>query len=202
MNQMFRAVKSVQDELLKQFPNGEYIPLENIVRAVEGLTSIDETYYVKFDVNPQNPIWGEFTRWSRQPSAYAPFQTAVEVRYASHLNKEQRRFVVCKELCHALDAYDGTCVSPRTIDSLVNSFALASQDGHKRHLATTSPAEVLAEVCARELMLPYQVREKILESTGTPNYAEIAEKHGMMDEELASIFGEGHMGLIKVWLNG
>jgi hypothetical protein len=61
---------------------------------------------IRFRTRPRRAPWGQFFRWD-QLKQYGGTETLVQVRYASHLSDGFRRFVVCKELCHALDTTEG-----------------------------------------------------------------------------------------------
>jgi hypothetical protein len=137
--------------------------LETITNVVEGFTAIDKVVFVRYDTEPDNPIWGSFQKWVGLPAPYRSIETWVEVRYASHLDETWRRFVVCKELCHALEEDDGChSVSSSGIDQLVNIFSLNSKKTLKE-LERTPPitAEFLAEAAALELLCPMPIRRAV-----------------------------------------
>src|SRR4051812_46975095 len=106
---MLKAVASVRDEVLKRCNGKPHFDLEVITAVFTAVTAIDQLVFVQYDTPEENPIWGEFTRWTRQPGVYQSFETMVEIRYAQHLLKNEAwlRFIVCKELCHSLEAPDG-----------------------------------------------------------------------------------------------
>src|SRR5665213_2819125 len=130
---MLKAVASVSIELCKICPPREQT-VQMIAEMFERKTVLDEIVFVQFDTPILNPIWGEFQRYRRQPSVYATFNTVAEIRYATHLlNRiDWLRFVVTKELCHALEAPTGQHeVENGTMDGLVTKFSLYS---HAREL--------------------------------------------------------------------
>lgn len=131
-------------------------PLEIIVNSVTAYTPIDEIVYVRYNSRPQNPIWGQFRKFAQQPSAYTGEKTFVEIRYASHLSRDFYRFIVCKELCHALDSDEGThSVTNRAVTRLINTFALWSANKPASGVGTPAvDAETYAEIGALELELP------------------------------------------------
>ena len=160
---MLKPVARVRDAIMHEFPDG-CASLEAITRIVSGVTLIDHVWFIEYDVLRINPIWGSFRRFERRLAVYEPMQTIVEVRYASHLSEAERRFVVCKELCHALDANNGAHhVSDAAIQALVDTFSLMSQEMTGKPNAPFQ-AEQMAEVCSVELLCPLPVRkQKILE---------------------------------------
>ena len=160
---MLNLVCQVRDAILKE--NGGIVPvtLEMVSSIVEMMTPIDEIIFIEYQAPATNPIWGQFQKWTYLPTAYASFTTRVEVRYASHLSEEWRRFVVCKELCHALDESTGShSASGRSVDNLLKAFALISTQQRPRSTALAYQAEVLAEIGAIELLCPLQIREPLV----------------------------------------
>lgn len=157
--------------------------LETITFAIEAYSPIDEIIYVEFEAPPSNPIWGQFLKYGKQPSVYASAQTIVEIRYAKHLSECWRRFVVCKELCHALDADEGThSVTDRSIDRLINKFALRSTKTETT--GRSSPefqAELLAEIGALELLCPIELRKE-LSSSNDCSCDSLCDKFGIPSE--------------------
>jgi len=124
---MLSTVCQVSSGITRELGNTNRRTLETITFAIEAYSPIDEIIYVEYDVPDTNPIWGQFLKYGRQPSVYASSKTTVEIRYAKHLSERWRRFVVCKELCHALDSDEGThSVSDKSIERLMNKFALMS----------------------------------------------------------------------------
>lgn len=164
---MLPAVLSVKTEVLNRC-NVDSIDLETVAQVFTELTPIDEIIFVPYDTPPENPIWGRFTRWGQQPAAYAPFTTVVEIAYATHLSEPWRRFVVCKELCHALEVGNG--VHANDIDRLVEAFVIKSAAGDidsTHHVRVFAP-ELLAECGAIEILYPLEEREALLVEDATP----------------------------------
>lgn len=176
---MLKTVRQVSSGLLKE-RGDEYHPLENIVFAVEAYSPIDEVYYVGYESSKDNPIWGQFFKFVQTPNSYSSSKTIVEVRYALHLDTYWRRFVTCKEMCHSLDADEGThSATDRSVDYLVNSFSLLSAKKHygDNPLKAMS-AEILAEVGALELLCPLEIREDIVR-TANGNVESACTKYGI-----------------------
>ena len=174
---MLRAVASVRDELLKRCPKPHF-GLELITAVFFGLKTIDKHIFVRYDTPPENPIWGEFTRWNQQPGVYAPFETVVEIRYAAHLLRAEDwlRFIICKELCHSLEAPDGGHdVSSRTMERVVDTFSLLSAQRKLGEVCPTFNLEMLAEVGALELLCPLSVRKQIVAEKGQPDEKALVE---------------------------
>ncbi len=198
---MLKAVASVRDEVLRQCA-ADKIDLQVITNVFTGLTIVDQIAFVGYEVPRENPIWGEFTRWSRQPGVYRSFETIVEIRYAKHLSEAERRFVVCKELCHALDTEDGVCdVSTNAMNNLVDGFSLISA-GNIKKLSPVMTSELIAHSGALELLCPLQVRKEILQNNGKPDdemLPKIAEKYLIPEMQLLWAFDEEHIKAME-WL--
>lgn len=159
---MFKAVGKASAEIFGELGH-KRTDLGTITRVVLGVTAIDKVVFVEYESTPENPIWGSFQKWVQRPSPYSSLENWVEIRYASHLDETWRRFVVCKELCHALEEDDGChSVTVSGMDNLVNAFSLASKKGARP--AKQDPpitAEFLAEAAAIELLCPMPVRREI-----------------------------------------
>lgn len=165
---MLKAVAKVRDEVLKQCGGVNKVNLEVITRVFSGVTALDVIVFVRYEAPPENPIWGEFARWNRQPGVYQSFETIVEVRYAAHLlgpgKEDWRRFVICKELCHSLEAAQGSHdVSKAAMENLVDCFSLMSA-GKYENLPRAAHIEILAEAGALELLCPLATRREILKA--------------------------------------
>jgi hypothetical protein len=159
---MFKAVAKASAEIFNELGRNR-TDLATITRIVEGVTAIDKVVFVEYESTTDNPIWGSFQKWVQRPTPYSSLETWVEIRYASHLDETWRRFVVCKELCHALEEDDGChSVSPSAMDLLVNAFSLNSK---RTELLGKQPppitAEFLAEAAALELLCPMPIRREI-----------------------------------------
>jgi hypothetical protein len=164
---MLKAIASVRDQVVRECRNGQ-IDLATISRIFTAVTVVDHIVYVCYDTPADNPIWGEFCRWTRRPSVYDSMETIVEVRYAAHLSEDWRRFVVCKELCHALDTAEGCHVATAgAIDNIVNAFSLKSAAQAPDHTVPAFQAEIIAEAGAIELLFPLPVRKERL-AAGEP----------------------------------
>lgn len=161
---MIPAVIAVRNAGQRQFPDLETFDLEQITNIVEGYTKIDTVEFIGYNTPPTNPIWGEFYRFNR----FIPYkgnEEVVQIRYATHLSKEWLRFVITKELCHALDDRSGThTVSAQSVSSLITILSLISgvQSGPK--LSIAAQAEKLAEICAMEILIPISVRRRMIAS--------------------------------------
>lgn len=174
---MFRAVANVRDEVLRRCGNGE-ITLGHVTAAFKQVTAIDEIVYAPYDVPKTNPIIGQFSRYTKSPGVYVPSKTLVEIQYASHLDEAWRRMVVCKELCHALEAPEGVhSASNEGIDKLVEGFALLSSASDlKDHLKDDGGAlglEFMAEFGALEILFPLPRRKQLFEEGMTPDQTKI-----------------------------
>jgi predicted HicB family RNase H-like nuclease len=120
------------------------------------------------------------------------------LRYASHLDETWRRFVVCKELCHALEDDDGChSVTAASMDNLVNAFSLRS----KKNLTQadqTPPitAEFLAEAAAIELLCPMPIRRSV-EARGLEDHEEVCAIYGIPYEYGWFAFGKQWMDAME-----
>lgn len=174
---MFAAIAKASAEIHAAVGNGK-TDLDTITKVVVGVTAIDKVVFVKYDTPPDNPVWGSFQKWVKRPSPYSSLETWVEIRYAGHLNEIWRRFVVCKELCHALEEDDGChSVSPTAMDNLVAAFSLRS----KNQPTTQSPpitAEFLAEAGALELLCPMPIRREV-EKLKLEDHTEVCAQYGL-----------------------
>lgn len=194
---MLKTVCQVSAGLHKELGE-KYYNLENIVFAVEAYSPIDEVYYVGYDVPSHNPICGQFFKFVQTPNAYSSSKTVVEVRYALHLDARWRRFVVCKEMCHSLEADEGThSATDRSVDYLVNGFSLFSA----KKVFGDNPlkamnAEILAEVGALELLCPLAVRKKIIK-TADGNYDKFCEAFGIPKYYADVAFNEDIVAAVK-----
>lgn len=161
---MLKDALRVRDAILAASGDG-YASLQTITQIVSGVTAIDQVRFTSYDVPVDNPILGSFRRFERRLAAYEPVSTIVEVRYASHIPEPMRRFVVCKELCHALEADNGAHhVSDREIENLVETFSLTSNSDITGPIPETFRLEQMAEVCSIEILCPLQRRKEILAS--------------------------------------
>jgi hypothetical protein len=156
---MLDAIKAVRAETLKLCEENGHCTLQEVSNLIEAYTKIDETRYLQFSAPRSNPIWGEFLRWQH----FVPYggeKTTVEIRYASHLDIPERRFIVAKELCHALDNTKGShTASDDSVSDLITQLSLLSAS-----TSFTAPllAEKVAEFGAVELMIPLAIRKQLL----------------------------------------
>lgn len=163
---MLGAIRKIRDEACRAFPESETFTLQQITNLIEAYTAIDEVEFVRFPSTPENPIWGEF----RRREYFKPYEgekTLVQIRYASHLDLGWRRFVVCKELCHALDSRKGAhTASDASVTDLIVDLALLSVATQPTDRINELPveAEKVAEAGAMELLVPLNIRRQLLES--------------------------------------
>jgi hypothetical protein len=161
---MLRSATPVLIEVYKRFPDGG-ADLESVQAIVEGVTHIDRVHFVRYDVPAVNPIIGQFRRFRQYDAVYAGEVTIVEVRYASHLDEPLKQLVVCKELCHSVEAPDGKhAVSDDGIDDLVAAFSMFSRSQAVQNAPVEFGIEMLATSTAIEIMCPFPARKKKLSS--------------------------------------
>nr|AIA13915.1 Unknown Function [uncultured bacterium] len=200
---MFKAVGKASAEIYRTLGRNR-TDLGTITRAVESVTAIDKVVFVEYESSPNNPIWGSFQKYVRRPSPYTSIETWVEIRYASHLDTTWRRFVVCKELCHALEEDDGChSVSPSAMDALVNSFSLGSKRTIEEAKQTTPPiaAESLAEAAALELLCPMPIRREV-EARGLEDHTEVCAEWGIPYEYGWFAFGKRWIDAMDGFIRG
>jgi hypothetical protein len=196
---LLRVVAGVRDQVVKRAAGGK-ITLEIIEAVFTGLTIVDHIVYVAYDTPVDNPIWGEFCRWSKRPGVYTPMETIVEVRYAAHLRTDWRRLVVCKELCHSLESSEGCHdASSTAMDNLVDSFSLQS---HAKNGNTGFPpfeAEILAQVGAIELLCPIEMRKQLLSGPAPIDAITLSQNFEIPIEIAQKIVDPGYNDAIE-WL--
>jgi hypothetical protein len=164
---MLKIVRQVSAGLVKDIGGGRTYTLETIAKAVEAYSPIDEIVYLGYDVGPDNPIWGQFRKYGRQPTVYAGQKTFVEVRYATHLDIPWKRFVVCKELCHSLETDEGNhSVTDRAVERIISYFSMVSTSKINGRMSAPINAEILAEIGAIELLCPMQERSALIAEHG------------------------------------
>ncbi|WP_156330489.1 hypothetical protein [Bosea vaviloviae] len=197
---MLKTVCQVSSGLRKELGE-KYYNLENIVYAVEAYSPIDEVYYVGYNVPAKNPIYGQFFKFVQTPNSYASAKTVVEIRYALHLDTQWRRFIVCKEMCHALDADEGThSATDRSIEAIVSGFSLMSarQEFLDNPLKAMT-AEILAEIGAVELLCPLEVRSRIItEANG--QYEKYCDEFGIPRQIASLAFNENIIASVRTMI--
>ncbi len=162
---MFGVIKTVRDEAQRR-AGSDKLDLEDITSIVDEITLIDKTIFAPYDVPETNPILGRFAKWSTAPGVYSAHRVIVEIAYAKDLPEQWRRFVICKELSHALltlGQENGHEVSEAAIRGLADAFALQSARGAVEKFNGGEYAdEISAEAAATELLFPLSVRESEL----------------------------------------
>lgn len=193
---MFYAIGTASAEIFKEVGD-QPADLSLITKIVEGVTAIDKVVFVEFESTPANPILGAFQKWVTRPTPYSSLETWVEIRHASHLDESWRRFVVCKELCHALEEDDGChSVSAGGMDYLVNAFSLHSKKEDMGKQTPPITAEFLAEAGAIELLCPMPVRREIA-ALGLEDFDDHCAKYGIPSAYGWFAFGPKWMDAIQ-----
>lgn len=192
---MLNHVRRVSQGLLRELGEGNRHSLESVVNAVEAYSPIDRVVYVAYNVSNTNPIWGQFRKFGRAPSAYSSLETVVEVLYADHLSTDWRRFVVSKELCHALDTDEGAhSVTDRAIDRIISRFSLLSA---QKEITSSTPAfdaEALAEIGAIDLLCPLENRKALI---GTEDPLKLCRRFGIPTDYADVAFGPSYIEIIE-----
>lgn len=136
--------------------------ISTVKAAVEAVTEIDNIILQKVAIGDDNPLLGEYTRYERRESAYSSIVTTAEIYYANHMNTCWTRFVVCKEICHALlDGEDGRADTAEKVEELLEF--LVQSKGAKHLISKASfQTEGLAEWAALEILCPVEDRRIIL----------------------------------------
>jgi hypothetical protein len=152
-----------------------------------------------YDVPRTNPIWGAFRRFEQRDAVYADIVTIVEIRYAKHLSEAEKRFVICKELCHSLEAPDGThMVSDEGIDELMATFSVYSAEG-KTSVLPAFGLEMLAEVSALEILCPFPIRKQRIDGGAHLDCAAVAAEFGIPTHYAVLAFREHYMtGIARI----
>lgn len=163
---MLGAIKTVRDEARRR-SGSDNLTLEAIKKAVDEATVFDELTFAPFEVPETSPFLGRFSKWSVPLGVYSSHKIIVEIAYAKHLSEPWRRFVICKELSHALITFgkeNGHEVSESSIRGLVDAFSLQSALRYAEHAQPQNAyvEEKLAEAAAIELLLPMHARESEL----------------------------------------
>jgi hypothetical protein len=175
---MLKLVTRVSEGIQELSRGAKPFTLETVAKVVRNISPLDEVYFVGLPIAADNPLWGGFTKWRQRPTAYSPLHTYAEIRYGMHLSPTWKRFIVCKELCHALDGdKDSHTVTEDEVDDIVGKFALMSSLEAIDKYSQPLKAELLAEVCALELMCPLRVRRPLVESGVSA--AQIAAEYGI-----------------------
>jgi hypothetical protein len=174
---MFKAVSKASAKIYAAIGDNK-ADLQTITNVIEGFTAIDKVVFVQYESAPDNPIWGSFQKYVTS-APYRSVETWVEVRYASHLDETWRRFVVCKELCHALEEDDGNhSITAVSMDNLVDAFSLTSKSKLLKKQPAPINAEFLAEAAALELLCPMPIRRAV-EAMGLEDHEEMCAKYGI-----------------------
>ncbi|MDB5593720.1 MAG: hypothetical protein JWM36_681 [Hyphomicrobiales bacterium] len=196
---MLFAIRSVRDLILEEAGETPPFTLQAITSAIQRLTRIDEVIFVGYECSPSNPIWGQFQRWDRRPSVYSSFETIVEIRYALHMSDAWRRFVVVKELCHALDRSEGShTVTDNAVGNLIGSLALRSSK-KKVENNLGFHAEIMAEASAIELLCPLPLRKRMLQDNTFQQRGSfaVAELFGVPEGYLRTAFDPEYLEMIE-----
>jgi len=201
---MLKDVANVRDGILKTCA-GHECDLQTITNAFVAYTVFDRIDFVPYDTPVSNPIIGEFTRWHMLPAPYSASQSIVEVRYAKHLSQADRRLVVCKELCHALEAPTGVhVVSDEGIQEIVEAFSIQSSNEAPGKVTVNVALETVAMVGALEILYPIQERLEILKG-GMPDEAGIvalAQKYQLQPHQIEASLQPSYIEIIQGLMNG
>jgi hypothetical protein len=130
-------------------------------------------------------------------------ETAVEIRYASHLlgRPDWLRFVICKELCHALASPIGAHDTANgTIVDLIARFSVLSHQQPLTGMSYAYSIEILAEVAALEILCPLARRKAIVAAEGQPDQArlgDLAIEFNLPLEQMTLAFVPGFMSALE-----
>ena len=176
LKSLFDVVQDVQAE-----HEQGHLPyqIETIRKAILRSVGAERMEIIEFD-SPENPVLGKFVRYEMAPAPYALPETKIDIFYSQELNHCWRRFVVCKEMCHALENDEEMRV--HTIDDLDRLIqALTLPSGASETLASFPPfsAEKFAEFAALELLCPLRDRRALIRNGG---------RDTMSDLQIATLF--------------
>lgn len=173
MHIVLKSLAAVIETVRQEQAQG-YLPytIPVIQRAISTVTQIDRIEITGFD-SPGNPIHGKFVLYQSPPGVYAESEPKVEVFYSQELNYCWQRFVICKELCHALEEGDDTRVNTiEDLDKLVEALILPPEASVQLSGFAPFNAERFAELAALELLCPRRDRKALMRSS---NYSEMSE---------------------------
>ncbi|KAA0577669.1 hypothetical protein [Azospirillum sp. Sh1] len=174
---MFSKIRSIR-QLVRKSHVANTLPyhIQPIRDSITQICNIDKISFIKFE-EPDNPIIGRYLRYEGAMGVYSA-GTCVDVQYSSQLNYCWSRFVVCKEMCHALlDDMNNRVSSPNELLKLVDHLLLPETS---REVFAAFPAfasERLAALAALELLCPIEDRMIVSKKrqAGTVSDAKIAE---------------------------
>jgi hypothetical protein len=190
---MLRSATPVIKEILTSYPKGG-TDIATLARIIAGVTAIDRIHYIGYEVSSTNPILGAFRRFQQVDQPYKSEETVVEVRYALHLSDEMRRFVVYKELCHALEMPDGGAhVTEQAMDDLVTAFSMTSSDDQHSPDLQSFGIEALALFTAIEIICPLPRRQRLVQKFGNQlDFALVSANYGL-PQSFSGCFKAGYM---------
>ena len=110
---MLDAIKRIRKIVDRHHPAG-HLPykIEDIRAAVLEVTGIDCVRFYGYPDDANNPVKGRFRRYDGQVAPYAGNGCIVEIDYNQSLDFDWTRFVICKELIHALEIDPSVRISP------------------------------------------------------------------------------------------
>lgn len=177
---MFDAVKRIRRIVDKTHPRG-HLPYKigDIQAAVTEVTGIDRVHFNAYydDEDASNPVWGRFRRFEcAQLGPYAGLGCVVEIDYNKALEEKPHwlRFVVVKEICHALEDDPTVRVSSfPELERLVKALQ-ASQFGEVGAVYPPFLSEKTAEVFGLELLCPLRDRKRLVSARNDREISDMA----------------------------
>ena len=158
---MFSKIKSLRTIVSRKHKKHTLPYQINDIRdAICEISNIDHIIFAEFDAG-DNPVIGRYDRYEGQIGPYSN-GTRIDIYYSKTLNRCWGRYVVCKEMCHALLDESTTRVDGiERLRTLVDHLLLP--DISKDALSACPPfaSEKLAEIAAIELLCPVEDRKSI-----------------------------------------
>lgn len=159
--------------------------VDNLIDTCNSYLNSNITVYELEIAKDEGPVWG----------AYIAGDDFVHICVVQGLNYCWKRFVICKEVFHAiLDAEEYRNMS---ISEHVDEVTVAFPD-HESSPSAPVVAEALAEIAAMEFLIPYKQRLLEMETcNGTINHLNIAEKYKVPRVLVEKYFSENFMESLK-----
>lgn len=197
MEILFRRIDKILETLVSE---GRYethpYDLGAISNAILANSFIDEMRYERWPDVDDGPIAGTFTLMQEQTSVYGEVKTIARIFVNPSLDFKWRRFVACKEMCHAL-WQDLPHFRTTSHEDLIRIA---------EHVSMSSPAKIVtpqvldedtAIAIAVELLAPFEFREILrpMVRNGEITIAQISDRFGIPEVIAEFSFSDSYMKL-------
>ncbi len=119
---------------------------------------------------------------------------SFQINHVSGLSYCWTRFVICKELFHAL--IDDPKYRRLDVETHLDNLTLAFPD-HESKADLASVSEFLTEVAAMEFLFPYKLRLEEL-ATESPNFKDLSKKYRVPQVHVDKYLGAPYMENLKM----